>query len=233
MLVVVLLVLAASMTLLFLARAAGTRAAKPGDMTIFVRRRAENNPRISAMFGALCIGSSALLACVGSSTTTKPKTAEPTKAPVTGSVAPLTTGDAAPPKDLAARKALPLALRETLTASMDRHGEELVFLLSSVVLLHYQDAEELAQMIADEPKLGRPVPGDETSLNAMLPTGFFVYQDALTARAKELAAAARAKEDARLVKAFGALSETCVGCHSAYLNDDLSTLPDESPSEVY
>jgi hypothetical protein len=131
------------------------------------------------------------------------------------------------------RKDLPLVLRETLAASMDRHGEELVYLLSSVVLLHYEEAEELAQMIANEPKLGRPAPGDAASLNAMLPTGFFTYQDALSERAKELADAARARQDVRLVKAFGALSETCVGCHSAYLNDELSKIPDTKPTEVY
>jgi hypothetical protein len=101
------------------------------------------------------------------------------------------------------------------------------------VLLHYEEVEELAQMIADEPKLGRPAPGDDTSLNAMLPSGFFMYQDALTEHAKELAEAARAKQDASLGKAFGALSETCVGCHSAYLSEELAEIPDTKPAEFY
>lgn len=172
------------------------------------------------------------LACVGSATTTKPKTAEAAEAP-SEKPAPAPVSGAQVPKDLPTRQDLPLVLRETLAASMDRHGEELVYLLSSVVLLHYEEAEELAQMIANEPKLGRPAPGDDASLNAMLPSGFFVYQDALTERAKELAEAARARQDAKLVKAFGALSETCVGCHSAYLNDELSKTPDTKPAEYY
>lgn len=200
-------------------------------MIVTMHARASNSRRIIAPLGCFWLASM-LLACVGPAANAKHGTAASVEKTAAAPVAPLTAGAAAP-KDLEPRKQLPLVLRETLTSSMDRHGEELVFLLSSVVLLHYDDAEELAQMIADEPKLGRPVPGDEKSLNALLPSGFFVYQDALTERAKELAAAARAKEDARLVKAFGALSETCVGCHSAYLNEELSTVPDKSPPEVY
>jgi len=124
-------------------------------------------------------------------------------------------------KELPARQDLPLVLRETLSSSMERHGEELTFLLADVVLLQYAQAEELAQLLADEPKLGRPAPGDVDSLNALLPEAFFVYQDQLAERAKVLGQAAHAKNDAALVKAFGALAETCVGCHSTYLHDPL------------
>jgi hypothetical protein len=198
-------------------------------MNLLVPSRAENRHRLTSAFSLLLLATSGL-ACVGSSTVATPATPAPTKSPAT-TPAPGPVVGAEAPKDLPERKDLPLALRETLTASMDRHGEELVFLLSAVVLLHYDEVEELAQMIADEPKLGRPAPGDDTSLNAMLPSGFFVYQDALTERAKELAAAARTKQDARLGKAFGALSETCVGCHSAYLSEELAEIPDTKPAE--
>jgi hypothetical protein len=129
-----------------------------------------------------------------------------------------------PKRELPGRSELPMVIRETLSASMERHGEELSFLLVSVVLLDYAAAERLAQLIADEPKLGRPRPDEKETLNALLPSSFFVHQDELTKRANALALAARAKNDATLGKAFGALAETCVGCHSTYLHDELETL---------
>jgi hypothetical protein len=155
-------------------------------------------------------------------------------APRTTSAAPTAKAGAAtesatppaPPKELPQRQDLPLVLRETLRSSMDRHGEELTFLLADVVLLQYEQAEQLAEMLANEPKLGRPVPGDTESLNALLPESFFLHQSQLGERAKLLAKAAREKDDAGLVKAFGALAETCVGCHSSYLHDPLHALPD-------
>jgi hypothetical protein len=130
-------------------------------------------------------------------------------------------GVQAPKRELPAREELPMVIRETLSASMERHGEELSFLLVSVVLLDYAGAERLAQLIADEPKLGRPHPDEKETLNALLPSSFFVHQDELTERAKALSLAARDKNDATLGKAFGALAETCVGCHSTYLHEEL------------
>ncbi len=132
-----------------------------------------------------------------------------------------TAAPSPPPKQLPQREDLPLVLRETLRSSMDRHGEELTFLLADVILLQYDQAEQLAEMLANEPKLGRPSPGDTDSLNALLPESFFVYQNQLGERAKLLGKAAKEKDDAALVKAFGALAETCVGCHSSYLHDPL------------
>lgn len=136
-------------------------------------------------------------------------------------------GQAAAPaakRELPARDELPMVIREALSASMARHGEELSFLLVSVVLLDYAAAERLAQLIADEPKLGRPRPDETETLNALLPSSFFVHQDQLVERATALGLAAREKNDATLGKAFGALAETCVGCHSTYLHDELEAL---------
>jgi hypothetical protein len=130
----------------------------------------------------------------------------------------------APARELPERSELPMVIRETLSASMERHGEELSFLLVSVVLLDYVAAEQLAQLIANEPRLGRPGPDEKETLNALLPSSFFVHQDQLLERANALALAARAKNDATLGKAFGALAETCVGCHSTYLHDELEAL---------
>lgn len=143
--------------------------------------------------------------------------------------ASVTAGASAPPQPsaLPQRQELPLVLRETLTATMGRHGEELTFLLESVVFLRYAESEELARMLADEPKLGRPAAGDRESLNALLPEAFFLHQDQLSERARVLAEAAKARDDKGLVKAFGALTETCVGCHAAYLHDELPPTPEK------
>lgn len=121
---------------------------------------------------------------------------------------------------LVPREELPRAAREALSARMDRHSEELTFLLASVVLLDYPEVETLAEMIAIEPKLGRPLPDEKDTLNALLPPAFFVHQDLLTKRAQNLAKAAQERSDIDLAKAFGALTETCVGCHAAYLGAD-------------
>jgi hypothetical protein len=165
----------------------------------------------------LIAGSMPAAGCVQRAANTKPTTAAKVDKPA--EAAPKT-------KELPPRQDLPLVLRETLSSSMDRHGEELTYLLADVVLLQYEQAEELAQLLADEPQLGRPMPGDTDSLNALLPEAFFVHQAELAKRAKVLAAAAHAKDDAALVRAFGSLAETCVGCHSAYLHDPLNAVPD-------
>jgi hypothetical protein len=112
---------------------------------------------------------------------------------------------------------IPVEAREMLAARMRRHGEEMMFLVVSVVILSYDSAENMAQEIAAEPKIGRPAPGESGSINALLPPRFFEYQDELRDRADEVADAAHDKDPTRLVRAFGQLSETCVGCHVTYM----------------
>jgi len=153
-------------------------------------------------------------ACIHHAPAATPATPSPQAAQASTAASP-------EPLSLPQRQELPLVLRETLTATMGRHGEELTFLLESVVFLRHDETEELARLLAEEPKLGRPGPGDKDSLNALLPDAFFVHQDQLTERARSLADAAKAKDVQGLAKAFGSLTETCVGCHAAYLHDEL------------
>lgn len=113
-----------------------------------------------------------------------------------------------------------------LHGRMDRHGEVMMLLLLSVMTLHQNDTELLAEQVAAEPRIGRPGPAEKGTLNALLPTRFFGFQDELTARAHALAEAARASDNGRIVHAYGQLVETCVSCHSVYLNpDSLFELP--------
>lgn len=124
-----------------------------------------------------------------------------------------------PPKEpgLAEPTWLPEEARALLSSRMERHGEDMTFLLPSVVLLNYRWAEGLTERIAAEPRLARPGVGDADSLNARLPKRFFELQDEVKARALEVSAAAQARDEARLARTFGELTQTCVACHALYL----------------
>jgi len=121
---------------------------------------------------------------------------------------------------LPVKKNLPLAARDALTMRMERHEDQMLNLVASVVMLNYREAKQLAHDIAQEPKLGRPRPGEKDTLNALLPESFFFYQDQLAERARVVELAAEEKSDANLGRALGMLTETCVGCHSTYLPEE-------------
>jgi hypothetical protein len=107
--------------------------------------------------------------------------------------------------------------RQLLRRRMERHGKELSQLLMAVVLLRREVVEPLARDVAAEPRIVRPLPGDQDELNAALPERFFVLQDELRARAKELAEASKTKKDKELAEALARLTQVCVSCHSAFL----------------
>jgi len=113
---------------------------------------------------------------------------------------------------------LPEAAREMLATRMQRHGEELMLLLVTVLTLGHEDSAHLAREVAAEPRIGRPSPGEKDTLNALLPARFFELQDELRERALSVADAADAKDSGRVVRAFGKLTETCVSCHAVYLD---------------
>jgi hypothetical protein len=115
---------------------------------------------------------------------------------------------------------LPSEAREMLSARMQRHGEEMMLLLVSVMTLSHDDTMQLAEEVAAEPRLGRPSPGETDTINARLPARFFELQDQLAERAHAVAAAAKANDDARIVRAYGQLAETCVSCHTVYLDPE-------------
>lgn len=80
--------------------------------------------------------------------------------------------------------------------------------------------KSIASDLAAEPRLVRPMAESRDELNSSLPERFFVLQDALRLRAKDLADAANRKDDVQLAKSFGQLVEICVSCHSSYLSRD-------------
>ena len=123
-----------------------------------------------------------------------------------------------PPADtLGAPDYLSELARAMLSRRMARHGRDLTVLVNAVVLLQRGVVAQIATGIAVEPRIVRPLPGDMDELNSALPERFFALQDELRDRAKDVADAARNRDDARLAESFGRLTETCVACHSAYL----------------
>lgn len=110
----------------------------------------------------------------------------------------------------------PLA-RSLLKRRMERHGSDMLRLVQSVLFLDRAQTQRLAAEIAAEPRLTRPMPGEEDDLNRSLPERFFVLQDELRLKAKELAAQTPSADDVALSQRLGDLMETCVSCHSAYL----------------
>lgn len=109
----------------------------------------------------------------------------------------------------------PLA-RRFLHRRMERHGEDMLRLMKAVVLVEREGARAIANDIANEPRLARPMPDADAEINASLPSRFFTLQDELRERAKAVAAAAATRDTAELTRAFGRLTETCVTCHEAF-----------------
>lgn len=108
--------------------------------------------------------------------------------------------------------------RATLRKKMTRHGQAMTDLMLGVTLLQYEAAGAAASRIVNEPRIARPVPGEEgeNELNALLPERFFVLQDEARNRAQAVQEAAQKRDDTALAESFGRLTETCVSCHSVY-----------------
>jgi hypothetical protein len=113
---------------------------------------------------------------------------------------------------------IPETARVLLRKKMERHGQDARDLMFGVTLLQYDVAKAAAQRISSEPRFVRPIAGGEDDLNALLPERFFVLQDEARNRAQAVATAAEKKDDKALAEGYGRLVETCVACHSAYLN---------------
>jgi len=120
-----------------------------------------------------------------------------------------------PEPKLAEPERISPAMRAVIRTKMGRHAQQLGALVSRVVVLDYDGVARSAGEIFDEPALARPVSGDE--LNGVLPERFFELQDALRAEARQLVAAAAARDNARVSEAFGGLAKTCLACHQVYL----------------
>ncbi len=116
--------------------------------------------------------------------------------------------------------------RQLLKHRMARHGGDTLQLVQAVLFLDRDTTQRLAAELAAEPRLTRPIAGGEDDLNASLPERFFVLQDELRSRALSLAESAKKADDVALASRLGELMQTCVSCHSTYLEP---TTPEAAP----
>jgi len=100
---------------------------------------------------------------------------------------------------------------------MKQHGPEMEQLIWSVILLQRNQTRVLADHIAGAERLARPLPGQLDTINAEVPELFFALQDTLRDRAEELRDAAAKGDNDAVASAFGRLAESCVACHTRYL----------------
>ena len=126
----------------------------------------------------------------------------------------------------------PAPLRPYLRQRMAQHGDEMMKLVGSVILLERPLVKAGALRLAQEPRLARPILGGEEDLNTVIPERFFVLQDELRNGARALAESADHGDDALLARRFGELSATCVSCHSAFLPPDAQSRPAQKPQRV-
>lgn len=139
------------------------------------------------------------------------------QAPAKSSAGDAPKGPSAAKEALGTPDYLSPLVRELLRRRMARHGRDMLSLVQSVLFLDRLTVQRLASDIAAEPRLTRPIAGGEEDLNSALPETFFVLQDALKSRATQLAQTAKATDDVALATSLGELMQTCVSCHSAYL----------------
>jgi cytochrome c556 len=114
------------------------------------------------------------------------------------------------------------AARAAISQRMTGHANQLSQLLKAVLVLDREAVQEYANAIHDSTTLGRPVPGENDTLNSSIPKRFFDLQDQLAKNAKTLSEAARRHDDVQMGTAFGQLTATCVACHAAYMWKGLS-----------
>ena len=112
---------------------------------------------------------------------------------------------------------LPEHARAILKKRMGRHAARTHDLLIAVTTLNFLEAREHASALIEEPQLARPLDGDATMLNALLPEALFESQDALIAACRHIALSASHRNPRELATAFGDLAKACVQCHAAYL----------------
>jgi len=111
---------------------------------------------------------------------------------------------------------VPPAARALLKKRMARHAGDMNELLSATVRVDYPTILESAGRIAAEAPLSRPVSGDASEINAQIPPRFFDLQDELRMHARDLVAAAKERNPDRVASTMGALTSTCVRCHTLF-----------------
>lgn len=130
----------------------------------------------------------------------------------------VSAADAAPKGPALVRsRPLPKVASMALRERMLNHGDDTENLLWSTLMLDYESTDGIAGRISETPTLARPGPGELDTINAMLPAEFFELQDQLNTSVRALRTAARAKDDSAMAVQYGQVVQTCIQCHSLYL----------------
>jgi hypothetical protein len=125
------------------------------------------------------------------------------------------------PARLPARTDIPPAMRDVVRTKMGQHELQMRELMTRVVVMDDDGIARAAGAVFDEPSLARPITGDE--LNSVLPERFFVLQDEMRMRARQLVIASGHHDRAAVTDQFAALTRVCLACHDAYLHLNATT----------
>ncbi len=165
------------------------------------------SPTTNFVVGSLLIG---LFCIAGWALAAEPASNAPTKNSALAKKTP-------PKQGLEAPSYLSPLARQVLKQRMKRHGNDMLTMVRSVLFLDHETTQRIAAELAAEPRLTRAIAGGSDDVNAALPERFFVLQDELRSRALDLSAAAKEGDDAKLAARLGEVTQTCVSCHSTYL----------------
>jgi hypothetical protein len=116
-------------------------------------------------------------------------------------------------------ESLPPMARDMLAARMKDHATDMDQLVRSVIRLDRPATARLAEQLANDDRLARPLGKDDALLNSLVPPRFFELQDQLRVSARALAGAARGHDDRKLAETFSGVTGSCIACHSLYLGD--------------
>ncbi|MBL4635307.1 MAG: cytochrome c [Kofleriaceae bacterium] len=127
-----------------------------------------------------------------------------------------------PPKlvrvKLTRAKPLPMEVTSALKSSMLDHGDDMENLLWSTLMLDYESTSAMVDKKALAPMLSEVNTGGEGTVNRLLPSKFFSLQAELRESLGRLKSAADSKNDTELAAEYGKVAESCIRCHSVYLN---------------
>jgi hypothetical protein len=139
----------------------------------------------------------------------QPNAANPTKDPEPAEAAPRDKFAGPERTPAEERGNLAEGARRSVRSVMFEHGQNMENLLWSALMLRYEKTHKLAQWIADNATEVQPA--------SDVPEEFYVMRTEMREAATRLAAAATKRDDKELAAAYGALSATCVSCHTKYL----------------
>lgn len=137
------------------------------------------------------------------------------------------------PPRLEREKPSPELTRKLLHDQMKEHKTSMTSLLTAALVLDHTRTESLANALAATPAVPRQADSTLGPIDQLVREKFASYQEQMRDRAAALAAAARDHDSSSVAKAYGRLTEVCVGCHATYLEVDVDAKkPVRSPTDL-